>query len=375
MARVPSRALTLVVAVLLCVVASNAAAVAANGEVTDDGAGTPLRVLAHRRGIAIGTAARPEEIARNSPYRRVLGREFDMVTPENVMKWPTVHPLRGHYDFGPAEELMRFARRHHMRVRGHNLLTGGNNTADWVLNGKFSGPELASIVHEHISTVVRHFRGRIAEWDVVNEALDVAGNLDQNLWLQGLGPEYIASAFRWAHEADPHALLVYNEDDIACDPCNGDFPTGLQRHKQDAIYNLVAGLKRKGVPIGGVGIQMHLWATPPNPADVAAFMARLRGLGLQVSITEMDVRLPDTHTDADLIRQADVYRQILRTCIAAPNCKTFVTWGFSDAVSWVPVYLPGYGTADIFDTRYRPKPAYFALQRALSRSPEEREGP
>jgi endo-1,4-beta-xylanase len=266
-----------------------------------------------------------------------------MVTPENVMKWPIIHPDRSRYDFGPADALVSFAHLHQMAVRGHNLLTGGTSTASWVLNGHFSRDQLMAIVQQHITTVVSHFRGQVTQWDVVNEALDATGNLGANVWSQGIGPDYMDLAFRWAHAADPEALLFYNEDDIACDICSGDFPARFEQHRDDAIYNLVAGMKQRGVPIDGVGLQMHLWAVPPDHANVTSLMDRLRRIGVQVAITEMDVRLPDVHTAADLDRQAEVYATVLGLCLSAPNCRTFVVWGFSDATSWVPRFIQGYG--------------------------------
>ena len=328
------------------------------------GSAVPLRVLAQRRGLAIGSAARPAIVAVNPRYREVLAAEFNMVTPENEMKWPTVEPAPGRYDFRAADALVRFAERHHMAVRGHNLVTGGDKVPSWVLRVHLSRSQLTAVFHRHVTTEVRHFRGRVAQWDVVNEALFGVG-LDQTVMLRGLGPDYIDLAFRWAHDADPGALLFYNEDDIACDPCTGPFPPAAQQRKDDAIYNLVAGLKRRGVPIDGVGIQMHLNASPPNVAVLASFMSRLRNLGLQVAITEMDVRLPDATAGQQLGTQASVYADVLRTCLAAPNCKTFSVWGFSDAVSWIPTSLPGFGSADLFDRQYRPKPAYAALERVL----------
>jgi endo-1,4-beta-xylanase len=318
--------------------------------------------------MAIGTAARPEVMATNPRYQELLATEFNMVTPENVMKWPTIHPAPDRYDFSAADSLVSFAAAHHMLVRGHNLLTGGNNTADWVVKGQYSRQAFSAIVHDHIAAVVSHFRGQVVQWDVVNEALDFSGHLEDNLWLERMGSDYVDSAFRWAHQADPQALLFYNEDDVACDVCNGDFPYNVEQHRDNAIFDLVAGMKRRGVPIDGVGIQMHLWPSPPKASDLAAFMARLRGLGLQVAITEMDVRLADGRAQQDVGRQAEVYAEILRTCLAAPNCKTFVMWGFTDAVSWVPTYLSGFGHADIFDADYRPKPAYDALHTVLQGS-------
>ena len=326
----------------------------------------PLRDLARYRGIAIGSAAQPELIASNSTYAGVLGSQFDMVTAENAMKWPAVHPDPNHYDFAAADALVAFARQHHMAVRGHNLLTGGTNTASWVLNGTFSRAQLTTIVRDHITTEVSHFRGQVVQWDVVNEALDPTGQLEANVWQRGIGSDYIDKAFTWAHAADPHALLFYNEDDVACDVCSARFPVALEQHRDEAIYRLVAGMRHRGVPIDGVGLQMHLWSSPPDTSYLEGFFRRLRDLGLQVAVTEMDVRLPDSVASQDLGLQADVYSSVLRACLASSNCRTFVVWGFSDATSWIPSFIPGFGTGDLYDANYQPKPAFYALQRTLA---------
>jgi endo-1,4-beta-xylanase len=305
-------------------------------------------------------------IATSPVYADTLASQFDMVTAENAMKWPAVHPAPDRYDFSAADALVAFAQDHHMAVRGHNLLTGGTNTASWVLNGHYSRTQLTSIVRDHITTVVSHFRGKVAQWDVVNEGLAVTGGLEANVWFEGIGPDYIDKAFRWAHAADPHALLFYNEDDIACDVCSARFPVALERRRDEEIYNLVSSMRQRGVPIAGVGLQMHLWSQGPDPAYLSGYFKRLGALGLQVAITEMDVRLPDNPSPGDLEQQAKVYASVLRSCLAVSNCETFVVWGFSDATSWIPSFIPGFGTGDVYDASYRPKPAYFALQRVLA---------
>ena len=132
----------------------------------------------------------------------------------------------------------------------------------WLTEGTWTRDELIAIIREHITTVVGHYRGRVAAWDVVNEGVGDDGSLRDTIWLRGIGPEYIDMAFRWAHEADPDALLFYN-----------DYAGEGLGTKSDAIYALVQGLLERGVPINGVGLQMHVslrWS--PQPQDVAANM-------------------------------------------------------------------------------------------------------
>jgi endo-1,4-beta-xylanase len=161
-------------------------------------------------------------------------------------------------------------------------------------------------------------------------------------------------AFRFAREADPGALLYYNDYDA-----EGAGP------KSDAVNELVRGLKARGVPIDGVGWQMHVengFRTSPEHRENAR---RLAALGLRLSVTELDVRVELPATAADLARQAETYRDVAAFCLAEPAFEALLMWGFTDKYSWIPSFFPGKGAALIFDERYRPKPAYFALRGAL----------
>ena len=192
----------------------------------------------------------------------------------------------------------------------------------------------------------------------MNEAVGDNSALRDSIWLRGIGPQYIDMAFQWAHEANPQARLFYND-------YGGE---GLGR-KSDAIYALVKGMLQRGVPLDGVGLQMHISLDRyPNPQDVLANMRRLAALGLEVQITEMDVKTQDDARpmQAKLAAEAQLYGAMLHTCLSVTSCTAFVMWGFTDAHSWIPAYT---GHADyplIFDTQYRPKPAYFALKNVLS---------
>jgi endo-1,4-beta-xylanase len=221
---------------------------------------------------------------------------------------------------------------------------------------ELSPPELRIAVEDHIRTVVQRYRGRVAVWDVVNEAIDDSGGLRDTAFLRGLGPGYIAEAFRLAREADPDALLVYND-------YGGE---GLNR-KSTAIYNLVKGLKESGVPIDGVGLQMHISAAGyPPVAEIRANMARLAELGLLVNISEMDVQIRDLGgtLDSRLQRQREVYREVVGVCASFPRCDAVTFWGFTDAHSWIDSFF-GEDDPLVFDARYRAKPAFFGVEDAF----------
>jgi endo-1,4-beta-xylanase len=332
-----------------------------------------LRQEAENVGVLVGTAVRPSQLSETA-YASTLAREFNMVEAEDAMKWWVLRPDAATYDFRQGDEVVRFAQSHQMKVRGHCLVWGRDNP-DWLTQGHFTSQQLSRVLHEHITRVMKHYAGQVFAWDVVNEALDETGNVRDSLWYNqpGIrlqkGIAYIEQAFRWAHKVDPHALLFYNE-------AEGE---GLNR-KSDAIYTMVKDFKRRGVPIDGVGLQMHMSVLdvdiPAVIANIAANIARLTALGLQVHITELDVSLP-VNSDGqprpqDLTRQADVYRGIFRACLNSAGCTAIQTWGFTDKYSWIGSHSRGArGQALPFDRAYKPKPAYRAILEELSagRSP------
>jgi len=324
-----------------------------------------LRQAGERAEVLIGTAVRPAQLAE-STYASTLAREFNMVEAEDAMKWWVLRPDRATYNFREGDELVGFARAHQMRVRGHCLVWGRDNP-DWLAKGHFTTRQLSRLLHEHINHVMKHYAGQVFAWDVVNEALDENGNVRDSLWYNRLGmglsgtrTGYIERVFRWAHQADPNALLFYNE-------AEGE---GLNR-KSDAIYAMVQDFKKRGVPINGVGLQMHIPSLAVDIPAIAANIARLTALGVQVHITELDVSLPvdskGSVRTGDLTRQADIYRGIARACLNSAGCTAIQTWGFTDKYSWIGSHSHGArGQALPFDRDYQPKPAYRAVWEELS---------
>lgn len=315
----------------------------------------PLRELADAHHLAIGTAVTDVGMPflTDPRYAATLASEYNTVTPEFAMKWDALHPGPAVYDFKAADAIVDFARTHHMAVRGHTL-TWYQANPSWLESGTFSRDQLIAILQDHIRTVVGHYKGRIEQWDVVNEGLGDDLKLRDNIWLRGIGPDYIRLAFEFAHEADPEARLYYN------DYYNEDLGP-----KSDAVLKLVTDLKRDGVPVHGVGLQLHGGLRIPAMSDIAANMRRLGDAGFDVAITEFDVKLDLPLPAWELDAQRVVYHDLLATCLAAPACHTFMTWGFTDAHSYVPQYFRGFGAALPFDESYRPKAAYDGMRDAL----------
>ncbi|HUR94108.1 MAG TPA: endo-1,4-beta-xylanase [Gemmatimonadales bacterium] len=302
--------------------------------------------------LDIGAAVQGRALRTDSAYATAVARHFSIVTTENALKFGPLRPSRDRYDFSEADAIVEFAGAHGLAVRGHTLVWKRQHPA-WLTEGAFGRDELLAVLREHILRVVGRYRGRIRAWDVVNEALADSlapgrTSLRPTIWRRVIGPEYIELAFRFAHEADPDALLFYNE-------------TGAEGRgpRSDAAFALVQDLRRRGVPIHGIGMQMHTKLDqPPDTAALAWNMRRLAALGLRVHVTELEVTTANargTPTER-LARQAAIYRGVLAVCLAEPACTALVTWGVGDRYSWRAPETPL-----LLDSLMRPKPAYTAM--------------
>ena len=338
-----------------------------------------LRQAGSQRALLMGAAAdaseeNPDPLATEPLYASTLGSQYSMLEPENAMKWAAIHPAQTTYNFAPGDELVAFAEAHQMHTRGHNLCWEVYNPA-WVntLAASATPATMSAVLQDHINTVVTHYKGQVFAWDVVNEAVSDSQTgsgtvMKDSIWYNqpgiGLtGTGYVEQALQWAHAADPGALLFYNDYNIE--------QTGP---KFNAVYAMVKDFVTRGVPINGVGIQMHIDTTGyPSSAGLTQNIQQLTALGLQVHITEMDVRIPvdasGNATTADLQAQAQTYQRILTICLENPGCTAFQTWGFTDAHSWIPSSYAGYGDALPFDVNYQPKPAVASILSALQTVP------
>jgi endo-1,4-beta-xylanase len=316
--------------------------------------GQPLRDLAERHGIRIGAAVNPA-LLDNAEYAAVLAREFSQAEPENAMKFGPIHPAQATFNFGPADKVAAFAREHKMALRGHTLVWHQQNPA-WITNGALSPEQLAAAMQDHIRAVVGHFAGQVYAWDVVNEAFTDDGAARKTVW--SVNPGYIEQAFRWAHEADPKAVLFYN-----------DYSAEGMNAKSAAIFKMAEDFKARGVPLNGIGLQMHFTKRAPSIADIEANLKRITELGLEVQITELDVRLPVGEAGVvdpgDLDAQAKIYGEIVAACRKFPKCTAIQTWGITDRYSWIPRTYRGFGAGLPFDAEFKPKAAYGAIAAAL----------
>jgi endo-1,4-beta-xylanase len=294
----------------------------------------------------LGAALEPEYAYDDDAYRERLLTTYTSITPENAMKWEIVEPDRGEFDFDKADRVMQFAQRTGKRVRGHTLVWD-YQLPSWLEDEDWSAAELRDVLREHITTVMGRYRGKIDEWDVVNEPLADEGGLKRDVWFNTLGPAYIAYAFEIAHHTDPKAKLFINE-------LKAEEPGRRSR----SLLALAGQLKRRGVPIDGVGFEFHVTGKDaPSRARIRQLARATARLGLSFAITEMDVR----HTDEQ--RQAQVYGDAAHVCAAEPNCTGLTVWGVTDRFSWL-----GEDAAPLpFDADGNPKPAAQALEEPLRR--------
>jgi endo-1,4-beta-xylanase len=367
--------------------------------------------VAINRTIATGTAVRADNVNRRMEQvvsdTAVVKQHFNQIVAENDTKWQLIHPREGAdgYDFGPADAFVNFGLSHNMYLVGHTLVWHGQ-TPNWVFQGTnvppgvtnapapaattdavgtnapgrgrfgggfgrgFSGPrasreELLQRMRDHIHTVVGRYKGKIKVWDVVNEALADGGTntLRNSLWTEIIGPDFIAKAFEYAHEADPDAILRYND-------------YGLENaSKRRKLIALIKSLQEQKVPVMAIGTQAHLnVSTSFEVMDQA--LTEMETLGLPIHVTELDVNSAQggqRNTSADISsnaattqgglvgdsdrRLAGAYAGLFRAFLKHKNSVKMVTfWGVNDGVSW-----RASGKPLLFDGNNQPKPAFDAV--------------
>ncbi len=331
-----------------------------------------LRQHAGAKGIVFGCAAVQHHLAQDEAYARLVAEQCRLVLPANELKWDMLQPAPGEYQFAPADWMLRFAEDHRLLFRGHALLWEPS-TPEWVHKAA-TRQNARQMLADHIRTVVSHYKGRMHSWDVVNEILELAdGRPDMvrdSLWLDLLGAEWVEMAFHLAHEADPNALLVYNENWLESD-------REASRAKRQRVLALLAEWKRRNVPVQALGLQAHLLTDDQVSAELPQFVERVADLGLKVLVTELDVR--DRNAPAALLPRdrmvAGKYYEFLSAVLASPAVVAIITWGLSDRYSWIN-HHDGSRRADglpsrplPFDADFEPAPAWQAMARAFDHAP------
>ncbi|MFJ1806788.1 MULTISPECIES: non-reducing end alpha-L-arabinofuranosidase family hydrolase [unclassified Streptomyces] len=306
-----------------------------------------LGAQAAQSGRYFGTAVAAGRLGDRT-YTGILDREFNMVTPENEMKWDTTEPSRGSFNFGPGDQIVNRATSHGQRMRGHTLVWH-SQLPGWVGSIRDANT-LRSVMNNHINTVANHYRGKIYAWDVVNEAFadGGSGQLRSSVFRDVLGTGFVEEAFRTARTADPGAKLCYN--DYSIDDWNAA--------KTQGVYRMVRDFKARGVPIDCVGLQAHFGAGGP-PGSFQTTLSSFAALGVDVQITELD------------IAQASptAYANTVRACMNVARCTGITVWGIRDSDSWRSNENPL-----LFDRNGNKKSAYNAALTTLGGTPATTRG-
>jgi endo-1,4-beta-xylanase len=337
---------------------------------------TPLQDVALKdlmpKGMVIGAAINQRQFdGVDTAAVEIITKQFNQISPENVLKFQPTHPAADRYAFEAADRYVQFGVEHHMQVIGHNLVWH-SQTGGWVFQGADGKPAdrdtLLARMREHIRTVVGRYKGRIHGWDVVNEAIDEDGSMRKSPWQVGIGDDYVARAFEFAHDADPDAELYYNDFNLE------------KPAKRAGVIKLVQDLQARKLRIDGIGNQAHWRLDTPAIDDIEKSLVELHATGLRVMFTELDINLlPNAARGADpsianpyanglpddvqqqlARRYADLFRVFLRHRGAVTRI-TF--WGLSDADSWLNRGRVNYPL--LWDRQRRPKPAFDAVVEVL----------
>ncbi len=326
----------------------------------------PLKELAAHHDIEVGNFAILKRLGEK-PYANILSSQFNLALIDNIPNWHFVdHDLRPSattYDFSQMDKVVDFANKNHMHMQAHHFLWGEEKwLPDWLVKDSFSKDQIYGLMQDHIKTVGQHYAGKIQEWTVVNEAFTRGTHLYglHDWWADNTsGIDYIDKAFTWARQADPGAELILN-----------DFHNEGKNDISDAMYDYIKGALLRGIPIDGIGMQMHIDGTaPPDKDEVIKNMQRFGDLGVKVYVTEFDVNMNDVKANAenkDTI-EGEIYYNMARACIESKVCPSFSVLGITDKETWYNYMGTTPNARPLpFDDKYQPKPAFFKLRDAFN---------
>jgi endo-1,4-beta-xylanase len=333
-----------------------------------------------RIGAALNAAQFEERDPRSNP---IIAAQFNTISPENALKWQSIHPRVDGYNFDPADHYVAFGEKYKMFIIGH-CLVWHSQTPRWVFQNDAGEPltrdALLARMRDHIMTVAGRYKGRIGGWDVVNEALNEDGTMRQSPWYRIIGDDFLLKAFQFAHEADPNAELYYNDYNLE------------NEAKRKGAVELIRKLKAAGAPITGIGLQDHNKMDWPSAKQESDTIEAFAALGMRVNISELDVDvlprttaqntadvsataagtaqsnpyvagLPYEKQEALAQRYAELFEVFVKHC-ASIDRITF--WGVTDADSWLNNF-PTRGRTNyplLFDRQGKPKPAFDAVRKA-----------
>ncbi|PSR53944.1 1,4-beta-xylanase [Adhaeribacter arboris] len=342
----------------------------------------PTLKEAFQNSFYVGAALNKAQFSgKDTKAQELVKKQFNTISPENVLKWGPVHPKPEEYNFKPADDYVAFGQQNKMFIVGHTLVWH-QQTPDWVFEDEAGKPVSREVLlkrmENHISTVVGRYKGKIQGWDVVNEAIaDQGGQMRPTKWLSIIGEDFAQKAFEYAHKADPQAELYYNDYSL------------YRPDKREGVIRLVKSLQAKGIKVKAIGMQGHYGLTVPTMEQVEASIVAFSKLGVEVNFTELDIDVlpnPSQRQGADIAETFDadqkfnVYSSGLPDSVQQKLTKRYADlftlfrkhqdkigritfWGVTDANSWLNNW-PIKGRTSyplLFDRQYQPKPAYQAI--------------
>ncbi|KIY42858.1 glycoside hydrolase [Fistulina hepatica ATCC 64428] len=301
-------------------------------------ASAQLNTLAKNAGKLYHGSATDNDELTDTAYLAILSNtsQFGQITPGNSMKWDATEPSRGVFTFEAGDVIADLAAKNDQLLRGHNCVWY-SQLPSWVSSGDFNASELTQIVENHTATVVGHYAADLDSWDVVNEPLNDNGTFRDDVFYSTLGETYISIALEAARKADPNTKLYINEYNLE-----------YSSAKSDAMVTLVKDLLNNSVPIDAIGFESHL-IVGSVPTAIATQMELFTSLGLEVAVTELDIRMELPATEELLAQQKTDYETVINACASVSGCVGVTLWDYTDKYSWIPSTFPGYGEACPWD--------------------------
>ena len=308
----------------------------------------------------IGTAIDIFELGNDSIYRSIAINQFNSITPENIFKAQYLHPEPFLFNWTEADSLVSFCQNNNKRLHGHTLIWH-QQLPQWILDFEGSASDWEQLMKVHIQTIMVHFKNKVIAWDVVNEAFNEDGTLRNSIWKQKIGANYIEKAFLFAKEADPNALLFYNDYNLESNPT-----------KLNSVLSLLNNLRDRGVYVDGIGVQMHISTYYPEPTQISGTLQKIATNAYKIHVSELDISVnplgKDIVPDEELFNeQANVLGSLILDYNQIPKQFQYgiTFWGISDRNSWIRGFFNREDYPLLFDDNYLPKPCYCKLIKTL----------
>ena len=315
--------------------------------------------------IPVGSAISSKNLMNDSTFQNILNQEFSSITAENEMKMKWLQPEEGVFVWENADYIVNWALESGKQVHGHTLIWH-EATPEWVKKYDGDSARLEQIMKNHIQTVVRHYKGRVRSWDVINETIENgSGNWRKTIWYNNLGPGYLSRAHQYAHEADPDVLLFFNEYSLESDTA-----------KLQGAVKVVDDMLTNNIPIHGIGFQFHTQIGKPPYKRFEEIVQMFADKGLKIHFSELDICVNGNVSEGagintfekDLAEAQRVrYRQFAELMNEVPHQQRYAitTWGFTDKYTWIRGYFKKMDWPLLFDEEYNKKPAYFGFLEGL----------